>query len=112
MRQRLQDAANRHLLILRDEAGLRAFQAECAVLREELAITARIDGPADTVQALELGNLIAVGEMMALAALARPESRGSHYREDHPARDPALEHNVLLDRHAEGGFFRARLGDL
>lgn len=112
LRQRLQDAANRHLLILRDEPGLQAFQAECAALRHELAGAARIDTPADTVQALELGNLIEVGELMARAALARPESRGSHYREDHPERDPAFEHNILLDRNAEGGFFRARLGDL
>lgn len=112
LRQRLQNAANRHLLILRDEDGLRAFRDECAALRQELAGTARIETPADTVQALELGNLITVGELMSLAALARPESRGSHYREDHQARDPALDHNILLDRHAEGGFVRARLGDL
>lgn len=112
LRQRLQNAANRHLLILRDAPGLQAFRVECAQLRHELAGAARIETPADTVQALELRNLIEVGELMALAALARPESRGSHYREDHPDRDPAFEHNILLDRHAEGGFFRARLGDL
>ena len=112
LRAQLQDAANRHLLILRDEKGLEAFRAECADIRQSLATEARIDTPAELVQALELGNLIEVGELMALAALARPESRGSHYREDHPERDPAVEHNILLDRHAEGGFFRARLGDL
>jgi fumarate reductase (CoM/CoB) subunit A len=112
LRAKLQDAANRHLLILRDEKGLEAFRAECVDIRHSLESETRIDTPAETVQALELANLIEVGELMALAALARPESRGSHYREDHPERDPAFEHNILLDRHAEGGFFRARLGDL
>jgi succinate dehydrogenase / fumarate reductase flavoprotein subunit len=38
-------------------------------------------------EALELQNLIVVGEMILASALQRQESRGAHYREDYPHRD-------------------------
>ena len=38
----------------------------------------------------ELRNLLVVGRLIAEAALARKESRGSHYRSDYPATDDAL----------------------
>ena len=38
----------------------------------------------------ELRNLLVVGRLIAQAALARKESRGSHYRSDYPATDDAL----------------------
>jgi L-aspartate oxidase len=38
----------------------------------------------------ELRNLLVVGRLIAEAALARKESRGSHYRSDYPATDEAL----------------------
>lgn len=41
------------------------------------------------VEAIELENLIDVGEAMASAALARTETRGAHYRQDFPERDDA-----------------------
>lgn len=112
LRRRLQAAANRHLLILRDEAGLTAFKATCAELSQALETDARIETPEDLVHAVELGNLISVGTLMATAALARQESRGSHYREDRPERDPAEATNIILSRDAPAGYFRARLADL
>lgn len=66
----------------------------------------------DLVHALEINNLIDVGVMMASAALARKESRGSHYREDHPGRDKSYDRNIILDRAHPGGYFMARLGEL
>jgi L-aspartate oxidase len=38
----------------------------------------------------ELRNLLAVGRLIAEAALARPESRGSHYRSDYPHTEDAF----------------------
>jgi fumarate reductase (CoM/CoB) subunit A len=111
LRAKLQDAANRNLLIIRDETGLQAMAAECTELRGQLA-AARIETADDSVRAIELLNLISVGELMATAALHRRESRGSHYREDFPTTDPALAHNILLDRNAPGGVIRARLDQL
>lgn len=108
----LQKAANRSLLILRDEQGLTRFIQECQEARAMLFDQAGITTAQDLVHALEINNLIDVGVMMASAALARKESRGSHYREDHPGRDKSYDRNIILDRAHPGGYFMARLGEL
>ena len=41
----------------------------------------------ELLAALELGFMLDVAETIVASALARPESRGSHQRTDHPARD-------------------------
>ncbi|HET6342570.1 MAG TPA: fumarate reductase/succinate dehydrogenase flavoprotein subunit [Gemmatimonadota bacterium] len=46
--------------------------------------------------ALDLHNLLTVSEAVARAALERKESRGAHFREDFPARDPALDRTRLV----------------
>jgi succinate dehydrogenase / fumarate reductase flavoprotein subunit len=38
---------------------------------------------------LDLGNLLTVSEAITRAAIDRKESRGGHFREDHPEKDPA-----------------------
>jgi len=49
---------------------------------------------------------------MATVALARPESRGSHYREDHPDTDERHSRNIILDRSSPDGYFAASLAEL
>jgi len=49
----------------------------------------RWDRPATVVRCLELDNLVLVAEAIALAALTRQESRGTHYREEFPEKDDA-----------------------
>ncbi len=41
----------------------------------------------DLVDTLELGGMLELAEVTALAALKRSECRGSHWRTDHPGRD-------------------------
>jgi succinate dehydrogenase / fumarate reductase, flavoprotein subunit len=41
----------------------------------------------DLLEAVELGFLLDLAEVLVVSALAREESRGGHYREDHPTRD-------------------------
>jgi L-aspartate oxidase len=112
LRQQLQQAANRHLLILRDEVGLRHFRNHCLVLNDALTNMARIETPEDLLRAVELRNLITVGDLMALAALNRRESRGSHFREDHPESRSDLDRNIILTNAEREGFFWAKLGEL
>lgn len=112
LRARLQRAANRHLLVIRNAAGLKTFTDECARLQAMLMNDTGIATPADMVHALELRNLLEVGRMMALAAGVRRESRGGHYREDHPARDDGMEHNIVLDVNQPSGYRAVRLADL
>ena len=40
----------------------------------------------DLISSLEIRNMIAVGKLIATAALTREESRGTHYRIDYPQR--------------------------
>lgn len=88
LRRRLQETAWRDLLVVRNDAGLRHCLAEIDALRHALR-EATTGTPHHLTSALELENLLLVAEMMARVALARTESRGSHYREDYPERDDA-----------------------
>jgi succinate dehydrogenase / fumarate reductase flavoprotein subunit len=57
--------------------------------------------------ALDLRNMLAVSKCVALAALARTESRGGHTREDHPGMDPQWR-GVNLVCTVEDGVIRLR----
>jgi L-aspartate oxidase len=48
------------------------------------------------------GNLVTVARLVATAALARRESRGAHYRADHPLADPAWRRRIVLENGAHG----------
>lgn len=112
LKQDLQKEANRSLLIIREARGLARFVECCRQVRATLFGDTAIATPQDLVHALEINNLVEVGLIMAEAALVRRESRGSHYREDFPTRDPGFERNIILDRAHPEGHFLARLGDL
>ncbi|RJQ85906.1 MAG: succinate dehydrogenase flavoprotein subunit [Desulfobacteraceae bacterium] len=49
--------------------------------------------------AIDLGNMLQVAELIILCALHREESRGAHYREDFPGRDDGkwLVHSLIRD---------------
>jgi succinate dehydrogenase / fumarate reductase flavoprotein subunit len=55
------------------------------------------------VRALELQGMLRVAEAVAMAAMARRESRGSHFRTDFPKRDDKeyLSHSVISAKGAE-----------
>ncbi|MEN6414223.1 MAG: FAD-binding protein [Veillonellales bacterium] len=52
---------------------------------------------------VELGNMLPLARMVAMAALARQESRGSHFREDYPRRNDQkfLQHTIVTRKGAE-----------
>ncbi len=50
--------------------------------------------------AVEARNVATVSRLLATAALARPESRGAHYRADCTSEDPAWRRRILLERGA------------
>ena len=53
--------------------------------------------------ALDLPNLLDISEAITLAALERRESRGGHFRDDHPEKDPeAARYNIVVQQGAEG----------
>jgi len=50
----------------------------------------------DLMETVELGFLLDCADALVAGALARTESRGAHFREDHPLRDDAnwLKHTL------------------
>ena len=53
--------------------------------------------------ALDLPNLLIVSEAVARAALKRKESRGGHFREDFPDKDPAFgKRNIMVRKSPDG----------
>ena len=57
------------------------------------------------MEAIELGFLLDLAELVVLGALARQESRGGHAREDYPNRDDAnfMRHSLAYRRTADDG---------
>ncbi len=74
--------------ILRTAAGLQRALATLDTLEQQLANTAVADDDRAFNLSwhdwLNLKNLIAVSRVIATSALAREDSRGAHFREDHP----------------------------
>ncbi|MGQ0647353.1 MAG: fumarate reductase/succinate dehydrogenase flavoprotein subunit [Gemmatimonadaceae bacterium] len=54
--------------------------------------------------ALDLDNLLTVSEAISLAAIERKESRGGHFRDDHPDKDATYgAFNIVLRKGVDGG---------
>lgn len=54
--------------------------------------------------ALDLTNLLTISEAITRAAIERKESRGAHFREDYPDKDPeCAKFNIVLRKEPSGG---------
>lgn len=93
--RQLQQSSDAALLIVREGPALEQYLNTLSGLEEQLrAGTAAEPVPVERV--LELQNLIDTGRMIAESALARRESRGSHYRRDFPELDPNFSHMITI----------------
>ena len=65
----------------------------------------------DLLEAVELGFLLDLAEVLVVSALARNESRGGHFREDYPTRDDVnfMRHTMAYREQAEDGSTSIRL---
>jgi succinate dehydrogenase / fumarate reductase flavoprotein subunit len=100
IRKELQDDMFDLAFVVRSEEGLTKMQSVLAGLRERYDRVAITDKSAlyntDLMETVELGYLLDCADALVGSALARTESRGGHYREDHPLRDDAnwLKHSL------------------
>ena len=82
---------NDNVGLVRDASSLQAALDRVRSLKERYARirlrnTSRIYN-SELTSYLELGSLLNIGELVVMAALARTESRGAHYRTDFPRRN-------------------------
>jgi succinate dehydrogenase / fumarate reductase flavoprotein subunit len=86
--------------VVRSEESLRKMQEILDGLREGFErVYVQDTGKmfnTELMEVVELGFLLDCADALVAAALARTESRGAHYREDHPSRDDAnwLKHSL------------------
>jgi len=102
VRKVLQKRAWEDLLVVRSKESLNQILQEIERIRGDVCPHLSIENGRDLVAALELKNLMLVGEIIAHAALKRTESRGSHYREDFPERDDSDWTKAITIRKVDG----------
>ncbi|OMH31444.1 succinate dehydrogenase flavoprotein subunit [Tersicoccus sp. Bi-70] len=91
IRSDLQETMDANMQVFRTETSIRQALDDIEALRERYkAISVQDKGKRfnlDLLEAVELGFLLDMAEVMTVSALHRKESRGGHYREDYPNRD-------------------------
>ena len=100
IRSALQETMDANVQVFRTDETCRKALADIKELKKRYETVAIQDKGRrynlDLMEAVELGFLLDLAEIVALGALNRKESRGGHFREDYEARDDAnyLEHTM------------------
>ena len=100
VRTAFQDAMTQHCGVFRTESLMQEGLQQLQQLQQQSAQIYLDDKGScwntEIIEALELGSLIVVGQMILSSALNRQESRGAHFREDFPQRDDSnfLKHTL------------------
>ncbi len=105
LQQTLRDVMWDRAGLVRDEAGLREALATIERVAADLDRVAVPGGAAFNLawqDWLNVRNQAAAARLIAASALARAESRGAHFRRDHPGPAPGPLYSVRARRRAEG----------
>ncbi|MFF3450330.1 succinate dehydrogenase flavoprotein subunit [Streptomyces sp. NPDC002667] len=115
IRLELQECMDANVMVFRTEQTIKTAVDKIAELRERYKnVSVQDKGKrfnTDLLEAIELGNLLDLAEVMAVSALARKESRGGHYREDYPNRDDVnfMRHTMAYREVGDDGTESIRL---
>ncbi|MFD1662018.1 succinate dehydrogenase flavoprotein subunit [Streptomyces caeni] len=115
LRRELQETMDANVMVFRTEQTIKTAVDKIAELRARYKNVAIQDKGkrfnTDLLEAIELGNLLDLAEVMAVSALARKESRGGHYREDYPNRDDVnfMRHTMAYREVGDDGTDSVRL---
>ncbi|MFF5298814.1 MULTISPECIES: succinate dehydrogenase flavoprotein subunit [unclassified Streptomyces] len=115
LRRELQETMDANVMVFRTEQTIKTAVEKIAELRERYRNVSIQDKGrrfnTDLLEAIELGNLLDLAEVMAVSALARKESRGGHYREDYPNRDDVnfMRHTMAYREVGDDGTESIRL---
>jgi len=100
LRQDFQDCMTQHCGVFRTETVMQEGLTKLQELKQQYSQIYLDDQDScwntELIEALELRNIMIVGELILTGALNRQESRGAHSREDFPARDDGnfLKHTL------------------
>jgi len=104
LRRRIQEVMHAHVTVSRTRDGLEQALESIDDVRERYKDVTPGDASRTfntaLVATLETRNLIDLAAVVAASALARPESRGTHYRVDHPNQDDAWRAHTLVSHGA------------
>ncbi|MEU6103207.1 succinate dehydrogenase flavoprotein subunit [Streptomyces flaveolus] len=115
LRRELQETMDANVMVFRTEQTIKTAVEKIGELRARYKNVAIQDKGkrfnTDLLEAVELGNLLDLAEVMAVSALARKESRGGHYREDYPNRDDVnfMRHTMAYREVGDDGAESIRL---
>ncbi|WP_199422341.1 succinate dehydrogenase flavoprotein subunit [Actinotalea solisilvae] len=104
VRRALQETMDANAQVFRTADSLTQALADVRALKKRyLAVGVQDKGRrynTDLLEAIELGFLLDLAEVVVVGALAREESRGGHFREDFPTRDDArfMQHTMAYAR--------------
>jgi succinate dehydrogenase / fumarate reductase flavoprotein subunit len=107
IRKALQETMDRNAQVYRTEESLKQAEEDIAALKVRYANVAISDKGkrfnSDLLEAIELGFLLDLAEVLVVGARARNESRGGHFREDYPNRDDVnFMRHTMAYREADG----------
>ena len=109
IRSELQETMDAHASVYRTEETLKQAEVDIAGLKARYVHVGVADRGlrynTELLEAVELGFLLDLAEVMVVSAKARNESRGGHFREDFPHRDDVnfMRHTMA---YKEGGDIR------
>ncbi|MFJ5921967.1 succinate dehydrogenase flavoprotein subunit [Kitasatospora sp. NPDC092948] len=115
IRKELQESMDTNVSVYRTGKTLQQAVEDVTALKERFKNVSIQDKGSryntDLLEAIELGNLLDLAEVLVVSALAREESRGGHYREDFPTRDDVkfMQHTMAYREVAEDGSTSIRL---
>jgi succinate dehydrogenase / fumarate reductase, flavoprotein subunit len=114
IRQELQATMDINAQVYRTEGSLKQALADVEGLKVRYAgVSVQDKGKrfnTDLLEAIELGFLLDLAEVLVVSALARNESRGGHFREDYPTRDDVnFMRHTMAYREPDGEGHRIRL---
>jgi succinate dehydrogenase / fumarate reductase flavoprotein subunit len=113
IQQALQNVMQENVGIVRREAEMLRALAEIDSLSARAAkvsVTGNREYNPGWHTALDLGNLLTISRAITITAIERKESRGGHFRDDYPNKDPEFgKVNLVLQAGADGSMVLSRV---
>jgi succinate dehydrogenase / fumarate reductase flavoprotein subunit len=106
VQQDLQDTMQALVGIVRTEAEMQEALVKIQQLNERAArvgVEGHREYHSGWHTSIDLRNLLTVSEAIARSAIERKESRGGHFREDYPDKDPTYATFNVMTKHGPGG---------